>query len=788
MTNKRAFYAFSNYDKNIVSTIEGMTSEVNDSIDGINISKWSDFNVGGKSIISNILKQIDECDLFICDLSYLNSNVLYELGYAIAKDKKIWITMHKECTESKTLYKRLRTLSTIGYREYSSVSDLVNGFRAEMPHLMNISVLETYSSIGLLEREMLVLKDEDGGDHFSQMSNILQRNKIPYKVDDPYEGAQPLQWFLDIFPKSLGLIVHFKEFGTDEAPDLETAKKMLICGIALGMGKEMLLMVPNESSTSVPLDINELVTRYDKSNDFNTQLITWLKPIKDRVNERSAEFNEYKRNVRGNNNLARLNIGDYTAENEPGGLVEYFLETAEYQEALRTQQMIFIGRKGTGKTANLIKLRHELGKDRRNFVCSIQPQGTEFEGMVKVLRDIENNAEPGHLIESIWEYLIYTELANQYVEHLNNRPAHYTNNENENKLVNFVESKKKFIDVDFTLRLSNIINELKKMEGRDTIEEYRLKVSEMLHSQMLSSLRQYLGNALGDKNKVTILVDNLDKNWDERSDLEYLSKLIFGLLSVTQKVTEEFRKKDYKNLKVNMSLIVFLRSDIYSQIRLYASERDKLQNMPLAWSNFETLFLLIERRVDYSETTIVKPDEMWATFFCPIVKGESLKKYVENLILPRPRDIIFLFKAAITNAVNRGHSIVEEEDFIQAEHSYSSYAFDSLMPEKGRRVKDLDKILYNFAGSSSIIDEAELTEYISEFEESNDTIVSLLLDLTFLGQETKKDEFKFYHYNYAPEVTNKLAEKYADKNGKRRYMINRAFYSYLEIEELIKQH
>ena len=36
----------------------------------------------------NILKAIEQCDLFMCDLTYLNPNVLYELGYAIAKEKK----------------------------------------------------------------------------------------------------------------------------------------------------------------------------------------------------------------------------------------------------------------------------------------------------------------------------------------------------------------------------------------------------------------------------------------------------------------------------------------------------------------------------------------------------------------------------------------------------------------------------------------------------------------------------------------------------------------------------
>lgn len=55
----------------------------------IEITTWEDLAIGGKYIIKGILDAIDRCDLFICDLTYLNFNVLYELGYAISKQKNL---------------------------------------------------------------------------------------------------------------------------------------------------------------------------------------------------------------------------------------------------------------------------------------------------------------------------------------------------------------------------------------------------------------------------------------------------------------------------------------------------------------------------------------------------------------------------------------------------------------------------------------------------------------------------------------------------------------------------
>jgi len=72
---------------------------------------------------------------------------------------------------------------------------------------------------------------------------------------------------------------------------------------------------------------------------------------------------------------------------------------------------IFVGRKGTGKSATFYKLQDELGSDPRNHICVIKPVAYELEGVMQMLTQTLASADRGYLVESLWKFLVSTELA-----------------------------------------------------------------------------------------------------------------------------------------------------------------------------------------------------------------------------------------------------------------------------------------------------------------------------------------------------------------------------------------
>jgi len=85
-------------------------------------------------------------------------------------------------------------------------------------------------------------------------------------------------------------------------------------------------------------------------------------------------------------------FGEYVAEYEADDLPYYFVETAEFQRVMSPGTVLFVGRKGTGKTATMLRAADELARDRRNLVTIIKPTGYEFESLLKVLIAIEGLA------------------------------------------------------------------------------------------------------------------------------------------------------------------------------------------------------------------------------------------------------------------------------------------------------------------------------------------------------------------------------------------------------------
>lgn len=630
----------------------------------------------------------------------------------------------------------------------------------------------------------MYLKNEKSTSASNIVGSILSKSSVPQKIDDPYEGTQPLNWYLNVLPNSLGVVIHFHTSESQKEKPVFSGRKALVAGLAHGLGLNTLLLA--HSPYEPPLDYHDKIYVHKTASQCESILNEWIEPIVEIYKESEEDYKGYRAGQNALGKLSGLIMGDYVAENENQDLLGYFLETSEYKESLNSQQVLFVGRKGTGKTANLIKLKNDLSKDKRNFTVTVQPQGHESQGVLDILSRLISSSEQGHLIESIWKYLIYTEIARQYYEYLESQPLHVPKNEDEEVFLSYVKSNERYINADFTLRLDNIVNNLRTINEKDSIEEQRLKVSEFLHDTMIKHLRTHLGQVLHKREKVSILIDNLDRSWSDNTDLKKLSELLFGLLNVIHKITDEFQKNSYKHVRVNLSLIVFLRSDIFSRIMSYASERDKIPFRYLSWSEPNLLFRVIENRIEYSSSGVSSPEALWEKYFCEKVDGVPLRNFVVNLILSRPRDIVFLFKAALQEAVNKGHSIVEEEDFKSAEYSYSEYALQSLLPENGGRIKDFETILYEFAGVKSILTQEELEECLVGFDDANvDDIIKILCEMTFLGQEIKEGHFEHYSEKRTTQITDKLAQRLAKRNySSKRYKIHNAFHSYLEIKKV----
>ncbi len=776
------------------STPPSLTETIEASIVGIKqaqvveIDGWKSTSVGGKLIMTAICEAIQERDLFICDLTNLNHNVLFELGYAIAKNKRIWIVLDPSIETSTADYERFKLLTTVGYSTYRNSREIEEAFYQEQPFNDLESTIYKDAIESVIDTRdkptLLYLKSGIETNASVKLSRRIHKSQLPIIVDDPNEvRIQTLSWYAQRVYSAHVVVVHF--LSTEQAGwRLHNAKNSFVSGLAHGFGKH-LLMLAHEPYKS-PIDYRDLLDTHKTAAQCETLASRWLDYVEHDVGQRISAAREYLQDVRAHTELQNISIGDPVAEHEADGLLDYFIPTASYSEALVSKHAIFVGRKGTGKTAIFYKLADEIGSDLRNHVCIIKPIAYELEGILRMLKQALPKSERGYLIESFWKFLIYTELSKSVFEAIKDKPVHYQRSEAEEELVRFVESNVSIITPDFSIRLESVVANLQDVSGLKTAKEQRTQISELLHDTVIASLRGKLGKVLEDKIKVAVLVDNLDKAWNQREDLATLCDLLFGLFGASRRISREFEKADHWRRPVDLSIILFVRSDILAEVLKYAREKDKVSYSRIVWEDRELLRRVLEERFFASSSVLSRPEEMWSRFFCSSVKGMPTREFLTKYILPRPRDLIYLTRAALANAINRRHTRLEAEDILEAQKKYSQYALDSIVVGNSIHEEAVEALLYEFVGAEEIINRDDIVRAmrVCKIPKSKvDEVIELLFDLTFLGREVESNRFE-YLYNEEDKVKLQvMARKTAEARvGKmERFRINEAFHAYLEI-------
>jgi hypothetical protein len=218
----------------------------------------------------------------------------------------------------------------------------------------------------------------------------------------------------------------------------------------------------------------------------------------------------------------------------------------------------------------------------------------------------------------------------------------------------------------------------------------------------------------------------------------------------------------------------------------HARERDKISYTRINWDDSLLLLRVIEERFISNESFASRGD-IWKTYFCPTVQGIEIKDFIIQNIIPRPRDIIYVVRTALANAVNHKHIVIEEKDIVDAQNKYSQYALDSLLVENGISLENFENLIYEFTGMSEIVNENEIRVAMKKCLmplEKEKIVFNLLCDRTFIGREVSSDDFRFQYNDEDSKkyeiMSRKTAESRPDKL--KRFKINKAFHSYLEIK------
>jgi hypothetical protein len=206
------FFAYPSHPPQLGETIENAINEINMS-KIVLMEGWKSTTVSGKFIMQEICKAIDAHDFFACDITCLNPNVLFELGYAIARKKRVWITCDTSFDEKNKNYTKLKLLTTIGYAPYTNYQSLTKAFYNDKPYEdMSSSIYDTVvKSIikGTEDQSLLYLKNCYNTDSSIKITRRVNKADMPLIIDDPSEvQTRPFSWYIQSVFSACGVLAH----------------------------------------------------------------------------------------------------------------------------------------------------------------------------------------------------------------------------------------------------------------------------------------------------------------------------------------------------------------------------------------------------------------------------------------------------------------------------------------------------------------------------------------------------------------------------------------------------
>lgn len=767
----KAFYAYPSSMVDVTQVIHAAKSILSATRRDLELQLWKENDISGRPLTDPIFEGIANADIFIGDITAMNFNVTFEIGYAIGLGKRVYLTRDGNIPRDRGLADRIGIFDTLGFETYNDeqrLAELIKNYRLDggIPLRPRIN----------LKSPIYVLQTPQSNWAMIAITARIKKARLGYKgylpTDDPRMSAVKA---IDDISSCLGTVVPLlsTQFGDAEVHNIRAA---FVAGLSVAMGKVTRVLQPRDGPA--PLDVRDLVDTFSRPEDIADSIATFALDI----TERLQEDNPLPLPKIGNF-LAELSIGDSVAENEFQTLGEYYLRTDEYKRAARGEVNMVVGRKGTGKTALFSQLRNDKRANVRNIVVDLKPEGYQLIRLKEDVLDYLAEGARTHLITALFEYIFYLEICYKLLE--KDRDKHMRDGK-------LYEPYRKLLDVyktgsasegDFSERLlglsQQLIQDFRRRFG--TTSNQRLTtadVTDLIHRRNIRDIREALSAYLAFKDSVWLLFDNLDKGWSPHGLTTSDVMILRCLIDAARKIQRELQAEEH-----DFHCVVFVRNDVYQLLLDASADYGKESRAVLDWTDPDLLREVLRRRLIRNSLPDETPfDRVWSQICVSHYHGEETSQYLLERSLMRPRNLIKLLAHCRGFAVGMERSRIDETDL---EKGLRAYSID-LITEAGQELTDIlgadTDLIYHFIGEGQEFDHRRVGSILNGAgvpPEKTAKVIEFMLYYGFLGVKTGHDSPRYiFDVGYDMKLLSVIAMKAKED---LTYTLNPAFYPGLNL-------
>lgn len=584
----------------IASTIEEAAQRLQAASGSKRWATWKNLGTKGQIIFCEICKAVRFSKLVVADVTTLNFNLLFEIGFAIGLGVPVLPIRDTSFLKDAKMFSELGLIDTLGYFDFQNSNDLVKEL---MTSVRQPQVFPSAQPIDK-ERPIYLVKSPIQSEGMIRLMSSVKKSGLRFRSFDPKEQARlSLHEAFRQVSSSLGIVVHL--ISPERAgATVHNAMCAFLAGLGLATGRHVLML--QESTVTQPIDYRDVVRCYNSPKAIPDLLIPFIKSVVEMLQETRFVPTSIPLTP-----LEKVDLGDQAAENEILALQSYFVPTGQYNEVKRGHARLVVGRKGAGKTAIFYGIRATYGHDRSRLVLDLKPEGHQ---LAKLREAILNGLPPGvqqHVVTAFWNYLLLIEIAHKILHteqkseygDLNLRMAYedVKNAYNTHRSPGAEEG-------DFSERLLALVDDIVSRNEAAGMTVEGGEVTRLIYRSDIKRLNDAISwyVSVSRKEDIWLLFDNVDKGWpifDVRSED---IAIITGLLEASRKLQRQFEHRS-----VNLRAVVFLRNDIYQHLIVNPADRGKDNPAILDWNDPEMLKEMLRRRIALSTDLDESFSELW---------------------------------------------------------------------------------------------------------------------------------------------------------------------------------
>lgn len=778
------FAAYPSSLREVVETMRRLPEEVERRQLAVTVRTWESNDIAGYCLVDPILAEIDSAHFLLADITRLNFNVLYEIGYAIGRKKRVIPTKNRAIGknfEVEKIERELGLFDTLGFKQYQNANDLV-GFLATISSVRPVVIPDKKK--GNSEPFFIVWPHERTEAEVRLNSRVKKQLRASFRQFDPTEDPRlSLLSAIENVVNADGVILPLISSNRRDA-EVHNLRCAFVAGLADGLSKETLML--QSGGEPVPLDYRDAVAFYAKLEDIDGHLAEFAPRVWERsLKVAQTEFPELKTSIQ------QLHLGHSAAENEHDQLSNYYIETEEFESVVRGEVQVVTGRKGSGKTALFYQVRNKIRGNKQNVVVDLNPDGFQLRKFKTLILDHLEKGTREHTITAFWEYLFFLEICYKLLE--KDRKVHLHNHVLRPKYIALQTLYQNDVFVaegDFAERLLMLVQAIedKFTTMASPSENMRVltrdEITGFLYQHRIDKLRNLITDYLSEKRELWILFDNIDKGWSahgvDESDLLNLRCLIEALRKL---------ERDLRRSAVTCHSVVFVRNDVFELLINSTPDRGKVSRASLDWTDTALLAEMLRRRFIYSRSMkpATAPDfiTLWASFAVTHLKcGEETSGYILARSLMRPRSLLDFLHYCKSHAVNLGHEKIEEVDINEGELNYSTDLVNGISLEIQDVLPNVPDALFAFIESTPDLSIEQLNirlDRLTVEPTERNALLELLFWYGFLGF-TRADLSDCYIFTVTYDMKKFRAILGNMPETSRIYLINPAFHKGLEIK------